>query len=219
MSYLFFSKSTAGYLAAKAGLDQEKEVVLAYVIEVLVLNLGNLLLTLLMAMFLGVLPSTAACIAAAALFRRTAGGAHSKSPWRCEAVTIVLFPAMALLAYRLSRLEQINTDILSVIAVLIGVVSVIIMAPVDTPSAPIISPARRKKLKVLSVFVFALIASVIILLRQSVWAYAPEIQLCLVLSLLWTSFNLSKPGHLFMSFVDGIKIPKGGGDGDEKNLC
>lgn len=98
MSYLFLSRRTAGYLAAKAGLDQEKEVVLAYIIEVLVINIGNLLLTLLLGMLLGVLPGTVACIAAAVLFRHTAGGAHSKSPWRCTAVTIVLFPAMALLA-------------------------------------------------------------------------------------------------------------------------
>ncbi len=212
MSYLFLSRRTAGYLAAKTGLDQEKEAVLAYIIEVLVINIGNLLLTLLLGMFLGVLPGTAACIAAAALFRHTAGGAHSKSPWRCAAVTIIVFPAMALLASHLAAPDQIHTDILSVVAILVGLVSVIILAPVDTPSAPIISPTRRRKLKVLSIFAFTLIAIAIILLRQSVWSNAREIQLCLILSLFWTSFNLSKPGHRLMSFVDGIKIQKRGGD-------
>jgi accessory gene regulator B len=212
MSYLFLSRRTAAYLAARAGLDQEKEVVLAFIIEVFVLNFGNLLLTLLLGMLLGVLPGTVACIAVAALFRHTAGGAHSKSPWRCAAVTITVFPAMALLASRLSALEQIYTNILSAAAVLIGFVSVIILAPVDTPSAPVISPVRRRNLKVLSIFAFTIITIAIVVFRQGVWSDAREIQLCLVLSLLWASFNLSKPGHRFMSFVDGIKIQKRGGD-------
>jgi len=206
MSYLFFSRRTAGYLAAKTGLDQEKEVVLAYVIEVLILNFGNLLLTLLLGMFLGVLPGTAACIAAAASFRHTAGGAHSKSPWRCAAVTIVVFPAMALLASHLSGFNSIYTDILSSVAIVAGLISVIILAPVDTPSAPIISPARRKRLKVLSILAFTLITMAIFFFRHSSWVYAKEIQLCLVLILLWVSSNLGKPGHRFMSFVDGIKF-------------
>lgn len=212
MSYLFFSRRTAGYLAAKSGLDQEKEIILAYIIEVLVLNIGNLLLTLLLGWFLGVLPGVTACIAVAVLFRHTAGGAHSNSPWRCAAVTIAVFPAIALLASYLSGLDRIYADILSFAAILTGLVSVVALAPVDTPSAPIISPARRKRLKVLSIFAFMLITIAILFFRQGSWAYAKEIQLCLVLSLLWTSFNLSQPGHRLMSFVDGIKIQKGGGE-------
>ncbi len=117
MSYLYISKRTAGYLAAKSGLSQEKELILAYVIEVLVLNVGNLLLTLLLGWFLGVLPGAVACIAAVALLRHTAGGAHSKSPWRCAAVTIAFFPAMALLASYLSAFEQQYTDILSTVTI------------------------------------------------------------------------------------------------------
>lgn len=212
MSYLFFSRRAAGYLAAKSGLDQEKEIILAYIIEALVLNVGNLLLTLLLGWFLGVLPGVTACIAVAVLFRHTAGGAHSNSPWRCAVVTITLFPAIALLASYLSGLERIYADILSFAAIITGLVSVVALAPVDTPSAPIISPARRKRLKVLSIFALILITIAILLSRQGYWVYAKEIQLCLVLSLLWTSFNLSRPGHRFMSFVDGITIQKRGGE-------
>ena len=212
MSYLFFSRRTAGYLAAKSGLDQEKEIILAYIIEVFVLNVGNLLFTLLLGWFLGVLPGVIGCIAVAVLFRHTAGGAHSKSPWRCAAVTITVFPALALLAAYLSGFEQVYVDILSFAAILTGLVAVAALAPADTPAAPIISPARRKRLKVLSIFAFMLITTAVLIFRQSSWVYAKEIQLCLVLSLLWTSFNLSQPGHRFMSFVDGIKIQKGGGE-------
>lgn len=212
MSYLLFSRRAAGYLAAKSGLEQEKEIILAYIIEVLVLNVGNLMLTFLLGWFLGVLPGVTACIAVAVLFRHTAGGAHSNSPWRCAAVTITVFPALALLASYLSGLERIFSDIVSFAAILTGLVSVVALAPVDTPSAPVISPARRKRLKVLSVFALIMITIAILFSRQGSWVYAREIQLGLVLSLLWTSFNLSRPGHRLMSFIDGLKIQKRGGD-------
>ncbi len=209
MSYLFFSRRTAAFLAEKSGLDRERETILAYIIEALVLNMGNLLLALLLGWFLGVLPGVTACIVAAALFRHTAGGAHSSSPWRCGAVTIIVFPAMALLATYLTRLAPIYTDTFSLAAVFTSLVAVATLAPVDTAAAPIISPTRRKRLKGLSLLVFTLITTAIVFIRWAPWLQAAEIQFCLVLSLLWTSFNLSRPGHLFIAFVDHIKIPQG----------
>jgi accessory gene regulator protein AgrB len=100
-------------------------------------------------------------------------------------------------------LKQIYTDSLSFVASLIGLVSVVALALVDTPSEPIISSARRKKSKVLSILAFTLITIAIPFFRQSSWVYAKEIQHCLVLSLLRASFDLGKPGHRFMSFVEG----------------
>lgn len=206
MSYLTFSKSLAGFLTEKTGLDHEKEAVLAYAIEMLVINLGNILLALLLAALLGVLPGVLSCLVAAYLFRHTAGGAHSNSPWRCAAVTITIYPALALLAVFLARLGATFADALSAAALLTGLLAIALLAPVDSPAAPIISPYRRKKLKALSLTVFALIAAAVILLRWSEWAYAPQVRVCLILTVLWVSFMLSKSGHRLMCLVDDIKL-------------
>jgi len=206
MSYLAFSKNAAKFLTEKAGLAPEKEVVLAYSIEMLALNLGNILFTLLLAALLGVLPGVLACLIAAFLFRHTAGGAHSNSPWRCAAVTIAVYPAMALLAVFLAQYGQTFTDVLAAVALLTGLIAIAVLAPVDSPAAPIISPHRRKKLKILSFVVFTLITAAIVFLRQSDWHYAPQIQLCLVLSVLWVSFMLGKTGHRVMCLIDRIKL-------------
>ncbi len=206
MSYLAISKSLAGFLTEKAGLTPEKEVVLTYAIEVLVINLGNILFTLVLAALLGVLPGTLSCLAAAFLFRHTAGGAHSRSPWRCAAVTITIFPAMALLAVFLAQFGGTFIDVLSAVALLTGLITITLLAPVDSPAAPIISPYRRKKLKFLSLAVFTMIAATIILLRWSDWAYASQIQVCLILTVLWVSFMLSKQGHCLMCLIDRIKF-------------
>jgi accessory gene regulator B len=206
MSYLAISKSLAGFLTEKASFSPEKEVVLTYAIEVLIINLGNILFTLILAMLLGVLPGALSCLISVFLFRHTAGGAHSGSPWRCAVITITTFPAMALLAVFLSHLGGTFIDILSTLAFLTGLITIAVLAPVDSPSAPIISPHRRKKLKFLSLVVFTLIVATIIFFRQGSWVYASQIQVCLILSILWVSFMLSKPGHIVMRFVDRIKF-------------
>ncbi|MFA4886066.1 MAG: accessory gene regulator B family protein [Desulfotomaculaceae bacterium] len=206
MSYLAISKSLAGFLTEKASLTPEKEVVLTYAIEVLVINLGNILCTLILAALLGVLPGTLSCLITAFLFRHTAGGAHSRSPWRCAAVTITIFPAMALLAVFLAQFSAVFIGVLSTLAVLTGLITVAVLAPVDSPSAPIISPVRRKKLKILSLVVLTLITATIFFIRRSGWVYAPQIQICLVLSVLWVSFMLSRPGHSVMCLIDKINL-------------
>lgn len=213
MSYLAFSRRWAGYLSAIAGLPAEKENILAYVIEVLAINIANALFTLLLGLLLGVLPGTIACLVVVALFRQTAGGAHSNSPWRCAVVTILVFPLLALFAAFLSSLKQPYTDILTAAAIVTGFVSVILKAPVDSPSAPIISDARRRKLKSLSIIIMLVIAAAVLFLRTSDLPYASGLRFCLILSVLWISFILSNSGHRLMVFIDNINLfKKKGGD-------
>jgi accessory gene regulator B len=206
MSYYAISKNLAGFLTEKAGLAHEKEVVLTYAIEVLVIYLGNTLFTLLLAALLGVLPGVLSCLISVIMFRHTAGGAHSNSPWRCAAITITIYPAMALLAVFLSQLSATLIDALSAVALLAGLITIAVLAPVDSLAAPIISPYRRKKLKFLSLVVFAVITAAIIFYRQSDFVYASQVRVCLTLTVLWVSFMLSKPGHSVMCLVDKIKI-------------
>ncbi|MDD4169817.1 MAG: accessory gene regulator B family protein [Desulfotomaculaceae bacterium] len=208
MSYFSFSSRWANYLTGKVGLAPEMEVILAYVIEVLVINLLNVFMSLLLGTLLGVFPGTAAGLFTMALFRHTAGGAHSNSPWRCGVITIAVFPLIALLAEYLSTLQRSYVDILSFSAVLTGVVAILLLAPVDSPAAPIISPSRRKKLKILSFIVVLLLAVILLVQRQSSWALARQIQLSIVFSIMWASFLLSKQGRQMFLLIDKIHFPK-----------
>ncbi|HAG09862.1 MAG TPA: accessory regulator AgrB [Desulfotomaculum sp.] len=213
MSYLPFSRYCAGYLAAKAELQPEQEDILAYVIELIVLNAANILFALLLGFLLGVFKGTAACLITIAIFRQVAGGAHSDSAWRCALISIIIFPLLALFAAFLSlHNTSFYNNLICFLAIGTGFLSVLLKAPVDSPNAPIISPLRRKRLKILSVFIMAILAAIIFYLHLSSWVKAAEIQLCLSLSILWVSFILSKPGHFFFSCVDSINFFK-------KDLC
>ncbi|OPY58197.1 MAG: putative accessory gene regulator protein [Pelotomaculum sp. PtaU1.Bin035] len=204
MSYLAFSKRWANYLAVQTGLSSEKVLILTYVIEVLALNLLSVIMTLLLGLLIGVLPGTAACVITGFIFRHTAGGAHSNSPWRCGVITITIYPLIALLAASLSGLSQLYFDILLAVSMLLGLVAVILLAPVDSPSAPIISPARRKKMKLISVMIVLMLAMLLLILQRSQWVYARQVQLCVAFSIIWVSLMLSKQGYQLISLIDNI---------------
>ena len=202
MSYLPFSTKLAAYLAQKTGLSHEKEAIITYAIEVLVINLANLCLTLALGYLLGVAYGTALCLLIVAIFRHSAGGVHSQSPWKCGLITVSVFPILALTARKLAILSPIYTNTFSLTVMLVGIFVVIRLAPVESPGAPIISPIRRANLKILSLLFMIIITIASILLWYNPWTYAAETQLCLTLSILWVSFILSPWGQRFMLFID-----------------
>ncbi|MEG6615086.1 accessory gene regulator B family protein [Peptococcaceae bacterium 1198_IL3148] len=206
MSYLSFSKRLANYLSLKTGLTSEQEIIITYAIEILVLNLINIVFTIALGALLGVLPGTMVALITVAAFRHTAGGAHLDSPVRCALLTIIIFPLIAIIAQQMCALSQIYIDIFMVLSIIIGLLTVILLAPVDSPGAPIISSTRRRRLKVLSIIMVVLIALVVVFLRESHWVYALQIGNCLALSVLWVSFILSGTGKWVMSKINQIKV-------------
>jgi accessory gene regulator B len=204
MSYMNFSKKCAAYLGRIHGLNKEKQIELTYVIEVLTLNIVNIILTLTLGWILGVFWGTLTCLLTIAAFRHNAGGGHSESPWRCGLVTVIIFPLLALAAGQVSTWEVTYTNLLSLVSIFLGFTLIFKYAPVDDPKSPIVSPIRRKRLKRIALFVMSIISTIIIGLKFAVWEDAQEIRLCLVLSVLWFSFNLTPLGKRLWCFIDSI---------------
>ncbi len=204
LSYMAFSKRIAGYLAERTSASEEKEAVLAYIIELLVLNITGVLLAGLLGFVLGVLYGTAICLLVVALFRQTAGGAHSQSALRCGAITMLVFPLLAISGKLWTLLPYEFTDFLSIAAIIVSFIVIRRLAPVDTPQAPIVSPARRKRLKTMSILMLAGILAVTVFLSQSSIPSAAEIQNYLSVSVLWVSLVLTKHGHKLMELLDSI---------------
>ena len=215
MSYMTVSRRWASYLRAKTGVSREKEMVLAYAADIIIINLLNLTAILLIGFLLGILPATIAILATLFLFRHTAGGAHSDSPWRCACITILSTTLMSLGAILFSKYSKIGLDIFSLIALLLSFTALVTLAPVDNPAAPIVSPVRRKKLKRYALVVFLLAAAITLILRDSVWELAQVVRASLALCLLWVSFMLTGPGHRLLRWIDRTFILRQGGEKDE----
>jgi accessory gene regulator B len=192
------------FLSQQNQLASGKTAELAYGLEILFINGMNLLLTILIGFFLGVLPGTIACIIVAAAYRHTAGGAHSRSPWICAIATMIIFPTLACLGNFLSNGPPYYSYTIITAAALIGYYAVHFYAPVDSPQAPIISPQRRQKLKKYSSLVVSLLVLSLILMEAMTkyWLAARGVQLAAALTLIWVSFNLSDAAASFWYMLD-----------------
>ncbi len=197
-------KKWAAFICGQTGLDKEREEIFAYALEILVVNIGNLCLTLLVGWLLGVFPGTIACIAVATAFRHTAGGAHSGSPWRCAIATMVIFPLLALLAHAFIPLPDVYRYTLAVLAIIAGTALTAVFAPVDSASAPIISDLRRQRLKRNSILVLIAIAFTMIALTVISGPLAGELMTCITFSLLWVSFNLTEFAKRMWLTIDRV---------------
>jgi len=206
MSYLLFSTRIASYLVRKTNLNEEKEEVLAYAIEVLSLNLLNVTLSLLIGYLLGVLPGTLVCLLTVAAIRIFAGGAHSNSPWRCAAITALVFPIMGLIAKKTTIfIQPLAADTFMAVSFLISFAVIYTLAPVDSPSAPIKSKTRRKRLKFFSLSSFAIITFSVALINYSIQS-GKELQFYITFGVLWSSFILTPVGHKLFQTIDRLKI-------------
>jgi accessory gene regulator B len=201
-----FSKKLAHNLAAKHGLGQEKQAEIAYAIEVLTLNVLNAVLTLTIGWILGVFWGTLICLLTIAAFRHNAGGGHSDSPWLCALVTMTVFPLLALIARQISDWSVFYIDALALVSILTGFICIFIYAPVDNPKSPIVSSEWRRRLKLVALMVMSTVAALIIGLRFIGWEMAAEFRMCLALSIIWISFNLTHTAHHLWCSIDRIRL-------------
>ncbi len=192
------------FLGQENDLAQEKAPELAYALEILFINGLNLIFTMLIGFLLGVLPGTIACILVATAYRHTAGGAHSRSPWICAIATMTIFPALAYLGTYLASGAHFYSWIITAAAVLIGFYSVHRYAPVDSVQAPIISPDRRKRLKRYSYVVIGILVTILLTLEMvtNLWFHARTVQVCMALTVLWVSFNLTDTAAYLWCMLD-----------------
>ncbi len=210
MSYLPISKRITDYLSSQEEISSEQKEIITYVIEVILINVLNFLSLLLLGLLFNVLPGIITCLIVVRLLRHNAGGAHSNSPWRCALITAIVFVSISTAASYLSNTKQIYIDGMAIIAISIGIFLIARLAPVDSPAAPIISTNRRKRLKYYSLIVIGIISVTMILLRQCVWVYCQEVQITIIFSILWVSFNLTHFAHQIMLYIDNINLKKGG---------
>lgn len=201
-----FSRIWAARLAEQNQLGEDRQAEMAYAIQILTITLIDALLTLAFGALLGVLYGTGFCLFTVAAFRHNAGGGHSESPYRCALVTMIVFPLLALLAHYLISRPFEYIQILSALSIAIGFLSIFKYAPASNSKSLPISDHRRKKLKIYGVVVMTCLSLFILALNRSEWSMAVEMGLCVSLSILWVSFNLTETGHRLWLLIDSINL-------------
>ncbi len=141
------------------------------------------------------------------ILRKNAGGAHASSPGICAFVGTVLSVGMAIVIKNIN----LNVNAIIVISTLIFIWSFIIvykLAPVDSPSKPIRTDTKRKRLKKSSILI--LIVYLVIVIGNIICYYATQkVDLlvysgCIHIGLLWQIFSLTKIGHIVLGKLDAL---------------
>lgn len=183
MSYSKFSTSTAKYISQEIKLDDEKQQVIAYSIDGLLLTIGGFILIVLVgAVFGAALPAALTAITGG-LLRRFSGGVHADTPFKCMLFSSLGYGLAAATGHYLSKIVVIE-NLYLIIALAFCLLLVATYAPVDCSSKPIYSPVLKKRLKIGSIS-FVLFILIMILNIDAV-----SIKLPLVLGTLVQSLTL-----------------------------
>ena len=143
--------------------------------------------------------------------RRFTGGAHSSGLYSCLVYSVFFVCGISSLArYALVKLPFVVICIVCGLIFLYGYLMIALKAPVAPPNKPCRSEAKRKRLRkgaftALSAFLIFVFCALIF--RGSAWRLY-TVGLALSLSALWQITMMTKLGHKFITFIDGLFTSK-----------
>jgi len=136
-----------------SGIDEEKEEILKYGLDIIIYNSFLLVFFFLSALILGILKSVVTSFVVYGSLRIAAGGAHARTRTLCLIISLITFFGPILI----SKLFLISSIIPAVIIFIMNILAIIIYAPADTLEKPIISNKIRFYRKLSSLFIVVII--------------------------------------------------------------
>ncbi|MEL7565029.1 MAG: accessory gene regulator AgrB [Dehalobacterium sp.] len=183
MSYSKISLNVAKYISHETECDNEKQQVIAYAVEGLLLTIGGFVLIVFVgAVFGAAFPAAVTAFAGGSL-RRFSGGVHAETPLKCMLFSSLGYGLAASAGNYLSKLVVIDNTYL-ILTLVFCLLLVAYYAPVDCPAKPIHSTVLRKRLKIGSICFVVLIIALVIILDSA------SIKLALILGVFLQSLTL-----------------------------
>lgn len=201
------SRRFAERLGGVLGSDEDRVAVMAYGAYSLLYTAWSILLLIVFGILTGTLTGILAVSLAAALLRRTSGGAHASSPHRCAWIGVVVFGGLALAVKYAEGMGVPATGVYMAGTYGLGRYWVWRLAPVDSPAKPIRKPERRRRLWKRSLLsmdgIFGLLA------LSLLWPVPGRIpwrtlQLGVSTGLFWQAFTLTDLGDQLIVMFDKV---------------
>jgi len=201
------SNNIALNIAKALGMDKDRQEVIAYGAYILLDTLLSIGMVMLFGAIFGVFYQALVVSFAAALFRKTSGGAHATTPVRCATIFAIVSVVLALIIENLEI--WFNNPIIIIYLIITFVISYLIvlkLAPKDSPNKPIVKEAKIKELKAKSfrtLYIYVIICLVILAFGYYTRAtnLLPYIPL-ICTGYLWQAFTLTSFGHTAISIME-----------------
>lgn len=178
------------------GLDSEKREQVEFGLKCLFTVVTSYSLIIVSSIVLRLFPGALLVAIAVGILRSFSGGAHASTSLHCAVIAVFYTNSLAFLSRILARnLTETWLFIAAALTAVLGVVLLLLYAPMDVPEKPINSPKRRFRLRLLSI-VSLLIVIVLLLFVKGEHGYA------MLLGLGWQLFSLTPCGERFAKLLD-----------------
>ena len=205
------AKKIAASIGTSLGYDEEKVAVVAYGLIGILQFLSIFILTALFGLIFSCCIEAVIVFLSVGFLRRFTGGAHSSGIYSCLVYSVFFVCSISAAArYALPLLPFEVICVFCAAIFLFGYIIIALKAPVAPPNKPCRTEEKRKRLRKWSFIVISAFALVIAasLVFKNVNIRLYSAGLALALSTLWQVIMMTKPGHKFISFFDGLFMPK-----------
>lgn len=188
-------------------LDENKKAVVNYGIFAMLHTALSVGFVIIFGILFNVLIEALIITATISILRKSAGGAHASSPGICAFVGTVLSVGMSLVIKNINL--SVNGIIITSILIFIWSYCIVYkLAPVDSPSKPIRTEAKRNRLKKSSILILC-VYTVIVIVNIIGYYATKKVGLlvysgCIHIGLLWQIFSLTKTGHIVLGKLDAL---------------
>ncbi|MCY6354793.1 accessory gene regulator ArgB-like protein [Clostridium sp. ZS2-4] len=201
------SNNLAFKIASLLKLDKDNKEIIAYGAFSFFQTLWAILFVIIFGLIFGVLIEALILSFTASFLRKYSGGAHASSPNICALIGAIAFCVLGIIINQTSPLLTIK------LAALTGLVCFIFsyyivskLAPVDSPSKPIVKEKTKQRLKKSSLLVLHDLIIIVIALFGLYYKLEDKILLisaqCICVGAAWQSLTLTSFGHSLMTSID-----------------
>ena len=195
MSIHTWSITLSELIGTELNLDEAKKSVVSYGLEVIIGALIKIIVFVLVPLILGILKPFIIAYITAGILKLSSGGYHCSAYYRCLITTLLIYITIAELAVHLP--QDIPVYVITMASLIIALVVFTLVAPVDVPEKPIISPKRRKALKVASIASVVILILILLIIQP-----VQSIMFAICFSVLFHVFTLTKSGQGFLGWLD-----------------
>ena len=193
-------------LASQLNLDQEKRAVIAYGFIGILQGVALLLMITVIGIVTGTFYEALIIFLSVGYIRKSTGGAHSRTMWGCNTVSVFSISLLALASkYLLGMPVELSVNIgFTIILFLMGFMVFYKRVPVDSPNKPIVSAEKISRLRRESftkLFLFLLLTGAAIAAADSYirfYSIASSIRMAMI----WQMITLTEKGASLLAKVD-----------------
>jgi accessory gene regulator protein AgrB len=201
------AKKIAASIGTSLGQNEENIAVVAYGLIGILQFLAIFILASVIGLIFSCWIEVVIVFLSVGFLRRFPGGAHSSGIYSCLVYSVFFVCSISAIArYALPLLPFEAVCVFCAAVFLFSYIMVALKAPVSPPNKPCRTEEKRKRLRkwafiVVSAFMFC-IAAALIFRNVNIRLYSSG--LALTLSTLWQIIMMTKAGHKFISFFDGL---------------